>query len=149
MRADHVRAEAGARLQRPPERKRLRLALHLNRLQALELEHALRRPERLLRHRHAVHRRRGLQPRRRVHHITGHDPLALPRTRPERHNRLARVDPHPHLQGQGRIGLVQLADRLHDPQPGPHRPSASSSCATGAPNTAITASPTNFSTVAP
>ncbi len=36
----------------------------------------------------------------------------------QRHHRLTGIDPDAHLQRQPRIGLVQLLDRLQDPQPG-------------------------------
>ena len=67
------------------------------------------------------HRRRPLQPRRRVHHITRDKGLPELRPSPERHHRLARIDTDPHLQRKSRTVLVQLADRLQDPQASPHR----------------------------
>ena len=47
-RPDHVRAEAGRRPQRPPDRDRLGLSLGVDRIERLVLEHPLRRPERAL-----------------------------------------------------------------------------------------------------
>ncbi len=61
---------------------------------------------------------------------------------PERHHRLARVDPDPHLQRQARDPAAfssSIASKIRNPALTAR--SASSSCATGAPNTAITASP--------
>ena len=123
MRAGHVRAETGTCLQRPPHRERLGLALHGDRLQRLVVEHPLRLPVRLLRHRHPVHRRRPLQPRRRVHHVTGDN--SLPELRPS-----ARAPPPPRpyssrpapaTTAPGSASFSSL-DRLQDPQARPHRP---------------------------
>ena len=115
------RAEAGARRERAVERERLRLALHLHRLERLVVEDALGRAVGLLRDRDPVHRRRALQARGGVDHVARHDPLALLRARAERNDRLARVDPDPHLQRERRVRLVQLLDRLQDPKAGPDR----------------------------
>ncbi len=120
--AADVATEAGASRPRPPKRQRLRLPLHRHRLKRLVLEHAARRPVGLLPDRHPVHRRRTLDSSGRIDDVTGDHPFALLRAGGQRHHRLARVDPHPHLQVEIGIGLVQLLDRLQNPQPSPHRP---------------------------
>ena len=60
-------------------------------------------------------------------------------------DRLAGVDPDPHLEllAAHRVTQERIASAARTARSG------SSSCATGAPNTAITASPMNFSTVPP
>ena len=68
----------------------------------------------------------------------------------ERDERLARVDADPHLERERRIGGVELVERLENPTARParrarHRPRAQP----GAPKTAMTASPMNFSTTPP
>jgi hypothetical protein len=50
------------------------------------------------------------------------DPLTVRGPGLQRHDRRAGVDADPHLQGELRLSLVQLADRLDDPQPGPNGP---------------------------
>ena len=118
MRADHVRAEAGSRSQRTQEGERLRLALHLNRLELLVVEDALRLAVCLHRAGDPVHRCCSLQAGCRVDDVARDHPLALFGTRPERHDGLARIDADPHLQRERRILIVQLPDRLQDPEPG-------------------------------
>ncbi len=107
---------------RPEERERLRLALH-------------RRPARASRSRTPARSAGSVcsdtttpstgatpcKPRRGVHDVTGDDALAELRSSAERDHRLAGVDPDPHLEAEARIGLVQLGDRLEDPEAGPHR----------------------------
>ena len=85
-----------------------------------------------------------------VDDVAGDDPLALLGAGAERYHRLAGVDPDPHLQGErGVVPALSSAIASRILSPARTARSASSSCATGAPNTAITASPTNFSTVPP
>ena len=120
-RPDHLQPKSRPRPQRSPQRERLRLALHRDGLQSLPLENPLGRPKRLRRHRHSAHGGRPLQPRRRVHHIAGDDPLALLRPCAQRDDCLARVDPDPHLQRPRQVVGVQFLDRLQNPQPGAHR----------------------------
>jgi len=120
MRPGHVRAEASTRLERPPDRKRLGLALHRNRLQRLVVEHPLRRAVGLLGDRDPVHRRRPLQSGGGVDDVAEHASLALFRTRTEGHDRLACVDPDSHLQRERRGLLVQLVDRLQDAKARPN-----------------------------
>ena len=121
--ADDVRAEPGPGRTRLPQRKRLRLPLHHNRRQRLVLEHPLRRPIGLLRR---PRPRPPAPPPATATAVFTTSPVTIPspcsgRAR-QRHHRLTRIDPHPHLQRQTGIGLVQLRDRLQDPQPRPHRP---------------------------
>ena len=90
-----------------PKRERAALAcqsesgsdfpLHRHRLQRLVLEHPARRPISLLPDRNPTHRRQPPGYGGRVHDIPGDEPLALLRAGAERHHRLTRVDPHPHL----------------------------------------------------
>jgi len=65
---------------------------------------------------------------------------------------LTGMDADAHLEGEAveRFqGPVQIGQALLHPERGHERPGGSSSCATGTPNTTITASPMNFSTVPP
>ena len=94
-----------------------------------------------------IDRRRRLDPRRRVHDVAGTIPSPAPSARPATRH-LARIDPDPHLQAQ--VGAASFNSQSH---PGcetrPDRPLRIILVSTGAPNTAITASPMNFSTVPP
>ena len=151
VRAGHVRAEAGARPKRAEERERLRLALHRHRLQLLVVEHALRLPVGLLRTPRSPFT--GAAPCRREAVLTT-SPVTIPSPSsgraPSATTASPGVDPDPDLQRERRVRLVQLLDRLQDAKRRARTArSASSSCATGAPKTAITASPMNFSTVPP
>ena len=105
------------RLDRGPTRDRLGLALRVDRFVCLEDDLAFRRPERHLTHQHPIHRRRRLQPGRGVHHIARHHPLTRLRIRADRDQRLARVDPDPHMQI-----AAEIADRVPDRETRPHRP---------------------------
>ncbi len=78
---------------------------------------------------------------RRVHEIAGDHPLSFGA---ERHCRLAREDTRPRLKA--RVELRHADTRSSAARTAR---SASSSCAIGAPQTAMTASPMNFSTVPP
>jgi hypothetical protein len=99
--------------------------------------------------RHAVYRRHGLDPGGRVDHVARDDALALLRSRRDSHDRLAGVDTNAHLEVEIGIAHVQVVDRLQDPQPGSHRSLRVVLVRRGGPNTALTALPTNFSTVPP
>jgi hypothetical protein len=121
MEPTHVAPVPGASGQRPPQGKRPRLALRGNGLELLELEHPVRRAIRLLTQSDRVHRRRGLDARSRVHHVTRDDPLTPVGTRTDRHDCLTRVDPNAYLQLEVRIDRIQLVDRVKDAQPGSHR----------------------------
>ena len=80
---------------------------------------ALRLPVCLLRHRHL--RAATLQPRRRIHYVAGDDPSPSSGRAPSA-TTLACIDADPHVQAETRVGLVELADRLQNPQPRPDRP---------------------------
>ena len=119
MRAGDVSAEAGAGLERPVERERLRLALDRGRLELLVLEDALRRAIRRLREGDAVDRRGALQAGGGVDDVAGDEPLALLGPGAEGDDRLAGVDADPHLERERRVCRVQLGDRLEDAEAGP------------------------------
>ena len=146
----HFRPEAGESRDAPAEASGSALPFTVTGSSGFVLEDPLGRPVGLLRARDPVHRRGTLQARGRVHDVPGHDPLAFLGAGAEGDHGLARVDADPHLQRERRVFLVQLLDRLEDAA-APRAPPArrSSSCVTGAPNAAITASPMNFSTVPP
>jgi hypothetical protein len=118
MRADDVRAEARACPERAPDRERLRLALHLDRLQRLVVEDPVRRLVSLRRDRNAVHGRRPLQAGGGIDDVAGDDPLPLFRAGAQGDDRLARVDPNADLQRERRVFFVQLCDRLEDAEAG-------------------------------
>jgi len=122
VRADDVPPELGPCPHRPEDRERFRLALDRDRVQRLVLEHPLRLPVGLLRHRDRVHRRRALEPRGRIDHVAGDEPLAELRPSAERDYALAGVDADAHLQAEAGVRLVQLADRLENPKAGTDRP---------------------------
>ena len=73
--------DSGARLERLPDDDRLRLALDLDGIELAIVDRVRRHPVGRLANENAVHRRRGLQPRRRVDDVTRRDPLALGRPR--------------------------------------------------------------------
>ena len=140
----HGGRNSRARLERHPAGKRLRLALRHDRIVRLVDDHPLSRAERRLANEHAVDRRQPLQPRRRVHDVAGHDPLAELGPRSDRDQRFTRLHSHPHVEL-----LIQLLISSRIASAARTARSASSSRAAGAPNTAIAASPMNFSTVPP
>ena len=84
-----------------------------------------------------------LQPRGGVDDVAGHERLAFGRMRVERDERLAGVDRRRESRARRRPSASRTASAARTARSG------SSSCATGAPKTAITASPMNFSTVPP
>ena len=85
---------------------------------------------------HLTRLRRLLQPRRHVHRVTGREPLL------GTGHHLAVLTPiRPSIPSPANASRISTAAR--------HARSASSSCTTGTPNTAITASPMNFSTEPP
>ena len=150
-RADHVRCRTGARAASARQtRYRLRLALRRDRLQRLVLEDALGRPERLLSDRDAVDRCRAWI--RAAVLTTSPVTIPSPSSGPRASATTASpgVDADAHRQRRA-TGSARSARRSPRGRARPARTarSASSSCATGAPKTAITASPTNFSTVPP
>ena len=117
-----VAAEARARRLRAPERKRRRLPFHRYGRQRLVVENPARRPARLLADGDGIYRRGALDPGGGVDDVAGDDPLSLLGPCADGDHRLAGVDPDPHPQLEPRLGLVQLGDRLEDPQARPHRP---------------------------
>ena len=143
-----VDAEARPRLERLPDRHRLRLALRLDRLAPRGTRS--RRPSRGTSPRRRgspFDRRGGLQADGRVDDVAGGHALALARPRAERDERLAGVDGDPHVEAAGRRSFSAIPSRIASAARTAR--SGSSSCATGAPKSAMTASPMNFSTVPP
>jgi hypothetical protein len=122
VRPGHVRAEAGTGGERPKQRQRLGFPLDGYLGQRLVLEHPARRAIRLFADRNTVHRRRALDASGRVDNVARHDPLPLLGSRADGDDRLARVNPHPHLQLKIGTGLIQIRDRFQDCEPRPHRP---------------------------
>ena len=104
------------------ERERLGLALDHCGLELFVIEDTLGRAIRLLRAGDAVDRCHSLQARGSVDDVAGDHALALLGFCAQRHHRLTGVDADPHLQGEHRIGLVQLGDRLEDRERGPDSP---------------------------
>ena len=131
---------------RTPELDRLRLALHLVRAGVLVDDRRLRGPLGRLADEDGARLRRALHPRRGVDEVAGDHPLAL---RAERDRCL----PGEHTGSRAQIGRADLLPSAETPETRSSAArtarSASSSCATGAPQTAMTASPMNFSTVPP
>ena len=118
---DAVGSDSCPRLYGAIDAHRLCLALCLDRRQRFVREHALGLPKRLLRYSDRIHRRARLNPRRSVDDVARDDRLALVRASLEQHDSLARIDPDPDLKVELRAALVQLSNRLEDPQPRPHR----------------------------
>ena len=83
--ARDVDPEARAGLRPPPTLGSARPCPSPARARLAILDRPLGRAIRLLPHENPVHRRRGLQPRRRVHHVPRHHPLPLRRPRTQRH----------------------------------------------------------------
>ena len=89
--------------------------------QVLVVDDLTRRPVGELPHDHAADRCRALEPGGDVHDVTGDEALAGLGPRAQRHDGLAGVDRAPHREIELRTGLVQLLDRLQDPQRRPDR----------------------------
>ena len=138
----HRAAAARDDAQGAPERHRLRLALQLVRPGVLVGDRRLGRPLRRLADEHGAGLGRRLDARGRVDEVAGDHALVR---RAERDRGLAGEDARARTQqpgsSSGTAATRSSAARTAR--------SASSSCATGAPQTAITASPMNFSTVPP
>jgi hypothetical protein len=121
VRAGDVRAEAGARGERPEERELLGLALDRHRLERLVLEHPFRPPVGLLRDRDPVDRRR---PCRREAVLTT-SAVTLPSPcsgrAPSATTASPVLMPKRTCKGKDGVCLVQLLDRLEDAKPRPHR----------------------------
>ena len=96
--------------------------LHGDRRELLVLEDTACRPVGLLADRDAVHRGGALDACGGVDDVAGDDPFPVFGAGTDCDDGFASVDPHPHLQVEPGIGLVQLRDRLQDPQPRPHGP---------------------------
>jgi hypothetical protein len=117
-----VHPQAGPRRQRLPHPDRVRLALGRHRLRLAVLDRPFGGPEGALVDQDPVGRGGGLQPGSGVDHVPRGHPLALDRSGVQHHQRLPGGHPHPHMQIQRWVGLVELGDRLADSQGGPHRP---------------------------
>ena len=131
---------------RAPQLHRLGLALELVRARVLVDDRRRGRALGRLADQHRARLGHRLDPRRGVDEVAGHHPLA------------ARADGDGGLAGEHPDARPQLAAPTSCPSAATAAASssaartarsASSSCATGAPHTAITASPMNFSTVPP
>ena len=132
------RSGASRTAQQPVRRHRLGLALQLERLDRLDLDRVARRARASARRsapRPAAPPARAARPRS-PHRRS---PAAPPSPSP----------PRPCLTPIRPCDAQARAARRASPPPPAHARSASSSCTTGTPNTAITASPMNFSTVPP
>ena len=137
------RRTATVRVDRLPGRHRLRLALGVDGSARAVLDRVRGRAVRRLADEDAVHRRGGLQARGRVDDVACDHRLA----RCDR-SRRARRAPRPCGRRCARrrsdsAATSRIASAARTARSG------SSSCATGAPKTAMTASPMNFSTVPP
>jgi hypothetical protein len=116
-----IGAVADANRLRAPQRKRLRLPLHRDRLQRLVLEDVARHAINLLGNCDSVHGPCALDAGGGVDDIAGYQSFASLRVCAHRHDSLARVDAHAHVQVEVGFGLVQLRDCLEDAQPRAHR----------------------------
>ena len=122
--------------QQPVGGNRLGLALQLERLDRLDLDRLAYERERRLPDQHLARLRRLLQPSGDVDRIAGREPLLRSR------HHLARHDADPPLQ-------PELGQRVPHLDRRPHGAQRVVLVHTGTPNTAITASPMNFSTLPP
>ena len=130
-------------LERFPDRNRLGLTFRDDRLRLEIGNNPLGCTVCSLVDEHAVDRRGRFQTGGHVDDITRRHPLSRFGPRIERNERLTRRDAQPNLE------LTLPDDRVPNREPGRTARSGSSSCDTGAPKSAITASPMNFSTVPP
>jgi hypothetical protein len=87
----HRHPEAAAGGDRAPDREGLRLALDLDRLQLLVVEHRSRRPPGRLPDDHGAGRGHALEAQRRIYYVADHA-LGLVRAGIQDHGRLARHD---------------------------------------------------------
>jgi hypothetical protein len=120
----------------PPRGERFGLALRLDGRDGFRADRVAREADRRLAEQDLARRGSLLEPCRHVHRVPGDERLAL------LGDDLARVDADSQVDPERR----DLAPQL---ERGAGTRRASSSCTAGTPNTAITASPMNFSTVAP
>jgi hypothetical protein len=137
-----VDAEPAACVARAPERHRLGLSLRRDRLKRLVVDRVVSRPVRLLADDEPSGRRRRLEAHRRVDDVARDEALAEFRPRGELDDRLSSFT-------AARASSSSSATRSRITSPARTARSASSSRALGAPKTAITASPTNLSSVPP
>ena len=89
------------------------LALRVDRRRLPVLDRTLGGAPRRLADEHAVHRRRRLQPRRRVHDVSRHHRLARLRARREEDERLARVHCDPHVEAFVDEGVANRERTAH------------------------------------
>ena len=147
VRGDRPLGRRKRRLDGEPRLDRLRLPLRLHGLERLVPDDVARGAMRLGSDDQPPGGRRRLQPRRGVDDVAGRE--RLPRVlRADRDDRLARVDGGPRRQLEA-VRPVQLVERSRIASPARTARSASSPCETGAPKTAIKASPMNFSSAPP
>jgi hypothetical protein len=97
VRGDRLDLEACARLERLPDTKRPSFPFRLDRVERTVRHHALRGAKRGLADEHAVHRRRRLHARRRVHDVAGGHSFARLGASVEIDQRFAAVHGDPHL----------------------------------------------------
>ena len=90
--------------------------------------------------------RSGLEAGREIDRVAGDHALAV---RADRHGHFAARHPGAAREARRTLGSRKVGDRVHQVEGGARARSASSSFEVGAPHTAITASPMNFSTVPP
>ncbi len=110
---------AAARLGGAPDRIGSGLSLRRDRLDVTHVhDRALRRAHRRLVDDHPADGRGRLQPRRGVHDVAGHDPLAALRPRAERDDRLPGRHGRSHRDLESFV--AELLDRLEDPERRPH-----------------------------
>ena len=131
---------------RPPELHGLGLALELAHAGVLVDHGGLGRPLRRVADEDAARLGDRLDPRGGVHEVAGHHALA---DRADRDRGLAREDAGPRPQVGDPTSWPRASTAAARSSAARTARSASSSLATGAPHTAITASPMNFSTVPP
>ena len=113
---DEVDAEPRPEIDRPPDRDRLGLAFDRDRLELLVVDGVARRAVRDLADDDTADGSNLLQARGRVDDIAGNHALAFLRASAERDYGLAGIDCRPHGELGLRMGLVQLGDRVEDPQ---------------------------------
>jgi len=114
----HVDAVAAARGQRLPDGHWFRLTLERDGFQLPVLDHVARGPAGELAHHHAALGGDGLEPRRGVDDVAGHDALAPVGPAPDGHHRLPGVHADAHGQVQAWALLVQLGHGIEDAQGG-------------------------------
>ncbi len=109
------------RLQREPRLDGVPLPLRGDGFELSIADHVPRGPIRLLADHEPPGRRRRLEPRGGVHDVAQREGLAGLRTRPQGHDRVARVHRRPDLERSVGALPAQIADRVHDAQAGADR----------------------------